>query len=92
MTALPAESTLGRALAGEDAGWSLETQLLAALHDRLAEANWQRANEGTKSPSRRPTPLPRPGVRPDRIGGTQRDPREVAAYLARWQPVSGGEG
>ncbi|GAA2781443.1 hypothetical protein GCM10019017_27970 [Streptomyces showdoensis] len=91
MTALPAESALGRALAGEDAGWTLETQLLAALHDRLAEANWQRSNAGAKSPSRRPTPLARPGVRPDRIGGTERDPREVAAYLVRWQPKPGGD-
>lgn len=92
VTNLPAESALGRALGGEDSVWTLETQLLAALHDRLAEANWQRANEGARSPSRRPTPIPRPGVRPDRIGGTERDPREVAAYLAKLQPATGGEG
>ncbi len=77
-------------MAGDDASWTLETQLLAALHDRLAEANWQRGNAGSKTPDRRPTPIPRPGVRPDRIGGTDRDPREVAAYLATLQP-SGGD-
>lgn len=83
---------MGRSLAGEDHGWTLETQLLAAVHDRLAEANWQRGNSGAKTPSRRPSPIPRPGVRPDRIGSTKRDPREVAAYLAQFQPTPGGDG
>lgn len=87
---LPADSALARSMAGEDAGWSLETHLLAALHDRLAEANWQRGNTGAKTPTRRPTPIPRPGHRPERIGGTRRNPQEVAAVLARLQP-SGGE-
>lgn len=90
--ALPADSALVREMSGEDAGWTLETQLLAAMHDRLAEANWQRGNAGVKTPSRRPVPIPRPGVRPDRIGMTERDPQEVAAYLAQFQPTPGGEG
>jgi hypothetical protein len=88
---LPAESALGREMAGEDSGWTLETQLLAALHDRLAEANWQRGNAGAKSPSRRPLPIPRPGMRSDRIGRTTRSPQEVAAYLVRFQPGTGGD-
>ena len=83
---LPEESALGRAIAGEDSVWTLETQLLAALHDRLSEGNWQRGNAGSKTPSRRPKPIPRPGVRPERIGRTTRSPEEVAAYLARFQP------
>ncbi|MBB5934575.1 hypothetical protein FHS42_001622 [Streptomyces zagrosensis] len=90
VTGLPADSALGRAIAGPDSVWTLETQLLAAVHDRLSEGNWQRGNAGSKSPSRRPQPIPRPGVRTDRIGGTRRDVREVATYLARLQPGNGG--
>lgn len=88
---LPADSALARSMAGEDSGWTLETHLLAAVHDRLAEANWQRGNAGSKSPTRRPTPIPRPGLRPERIGGTRRSPREVAEFLARLQPKGGEE-
>ncbi|MET9147300.1 hypothetical protein [Streptomyces sp. NPDC004042] len=86
---LPSDSALARTISGPDAVWTLETQLLAAVHDRLSEANWQRGNAGSKSPSRRPQPIPRPGVRSDRIGGTDRDPREVARYLAAFHPESG---
>lgn len=87
---LPSDSALARTIAGPDSVWTLETQLLAAMHDRLSEANWQRGNAGAKSPSRRPQPIPRPGVRTDRVGGTKRDVREVATYLARFQPENGG--
>lgn len=89
---LPPDSALGRSISGPDSVWTLETQLLAALHDRLSEANWQRGNAGAKSPSRRPQPIPRPGVESGRIGGTDQDPREVAEYLAALQPTPGGEG
>lgn len=92
LSGLPPDSALARSLAGPDAGWTLETQLLAAMHDRLSEANWQRGNAGAKSPSRRPDPIPRPGVAaPGRIGSTTRSPQEVAAYLERFQPTGGGE-
>lgn len=77
-------------MAGPDSVWTLETQLLAAVHDRLSEANWQRGNQGAKHPTRRPQPIPRPGVRSGRIGGTKRDAREVARYLAQLQPENGG--
>lgn len=87
---LPADSAFGRTMAGPDSAWTLETQLLAAVHDRLSEANWQRGNAGSKTPSRRPQPIPRPGVRSGRIGGTDRDPREVAGYLAAFHPENGG--
>lgn len=87
---LPPDSALARTMVGPDSVWTLETQLLAAVHDRLSEANWQRGNAGAKSPSRRPQPIPRPGARADRIGGTNRDVREVAGYLARFQPDNGG--
>lgn len=58
---LPADSPYGRAVLGEDHIWGLTEQLLAAVHDRLAAANWQRA--GGKGP--RPKPIPRPGTRPE---------------------------
>lgn len=88
---LPTDSALARRIGGEDAEWTLERQLLAAIHDRLAEGNWQRGNAGSKTPGRRPKPIDRPGVRGNRIGGTDRDPREVAAYLASLQPRGGGD-
>ncbi len=91
ITGLPADSALARSMAGADHAWTLETQLLAAVHDRLAEANWQRGNQGSKTPTRRPQPIPRPGVRSGRIGGTKRDVREVARYLAQFQPENGGD-
>lgn len=87
---LPAESALHRSMGGEDAVWTLQTQLLAAVHDRLSEANWQRGNAGSKTPSRRPSPIPRPGFRADRIGRTDRSPEHVAAYLARFQSTREG--
>lgn len=90
ITGLPADSALGRAMVGPDSVWTLETQLLAAVHDRLSEANWQRGNAGAKTPSKRPQPIPRPGVNSGRIGGTKRDAQEVAGYLARFQPDGGG--
>ncbi|MFD7539566.1 MULTISPECIES: hypothetical protein [unclassified Streptomyces] len=86
---LPTDSALARTMVGPDSVWTLETQLLAAVHDRLSEANWQRGNAGSKSPSRRPQPIPRPGVGTDRIGGTTRDVREVASYLVQFQPETG---
>lgn len=87
---LPPDSALARTMVGPDSVWTLETQLLAAVHDRLSEANWQRGNAGSKTPSRRPQPISRPGVRSDRIGGTNRNVREVATYLARFHPDNGG--
>ncbi len=89
ISGLPPESALARAMAGPDHAWTLETQLLAALHDRLSEANWQRGNAGARSPTRRPQPIPRPGVGTGRIGGTKRDVHEVARYLAQFQPEKG---
>lgn len=90
VTGLPPDSALAQAMAGPDSVWTLETQLLAAVHDRLSEANWQRGNQGSKTPTRRPQPIPRPGVRSGRVGGTNRDSREVARYLARFRPENGG--
>lgn len=88
---LPPESALARSMAGPDSVWTLDAQLLAGIHDRLCEANWQRGNAGAKHPSARPNPIPRPGVRGGRIGGTKREPAEVARYLAQFAPAGGGD-
>lgn len=76
------DSSHARALLGTDYEWTLETQLLAGVHDRLAEANWQRGNG--KGP--RPKPIPRPGVEQGKrhFGGSAgRSPDEMKAELAR---------
>ncbi|MFI0262078.1 DUF5361 domain-containing protein [Streptomyces sp. NPDC017056] len=78
-------------MAGPDSAWTLDAQLLAGIHDRLAEANWQRGNAGSKSPRARPKPIPRPGVRGGRVGGTRRAPAEVARYLVQFAPTGGGD-
>jgi hypothetical protein len=77
------DSAHARQLLAEGFEWTLETHLLAGIHDRLAEANWQRQGKGP-----RPTPLPRPGVKADdgktRFGGSAgRSPTEMMAELAR---------
>jgi len=67
---------------GPDRDWTLTAQLLAGVHDRLAEANWQRA--GGKGP--RPKAIPRPGVESNgrNFGGSDgRTPDEMKAELAR---------
>lgn len=63
--------------------WSNTEHLLAALVDLAANGNWQRG--GGKG--RKPKPIPRPGKSTGRrIGRTNRSPREVATYLARFAP------
>jgi len=56
---LPNDSAIMRELSQ---GWGLQDQLLAGIFDRLAEANWQRTEDGQKGRSR-PDPIPRPGVK-----------------------------
>lgn len=56
---LPDDSALMRELVQ---GWGLQDQLLAGIFDRLAEANWQRTEDGQKGHNR-PAPIPRPGVK-----------------------------
>jgi hypothetical protein len=72
--------------------WTVETHLLAGIHDRLAQANWQRG--GGKGP--RPKPIPRPGTRNERKYGkvpAGRTPADVKAMLARaaGRPVPSGK-
>lgn len=56
----PPDSPLTLTIA-PDARWSLQAHLLALAVDALSAANWQRS--GGKG-SRRPEPIPRPGVAP----------------------------
>jgi hypothetical protein len=72
--------------------WTVETHLLAGIHDRLAQANWQRG--GGKGP--RPKSIPRPGTRNERKYGkvpAGRTPADVKAMLARaaGRPVPSGK-
>ncbi|MST50569.1 hypothetical protein [Mobiluncus porci] len=56
----PEQSALRRAMLGEDAVWTFEAQLLAALIDEIRVGNWQRQG---KRNAPKPKPIPRPGVR-----------------------------
>lgn len=76
------DSALARSLVGPDHEWRITDHLIAGVHDRLAEANWQRG--GGKGP--KPRPLPRPGAenKGRRFGGSKgRTPAEMKAELAR---------
>lgn len=58
---VPPGSMLWMAMLGDRAPWPAEWHFQAAQFDALQVANWQRANEGKKRPSKPPDPLPRPG-------------------------------
>lgn len=70
-------------------GWTRVEHLLALIVDQLAIANWQRSKDGRKNRNRpKPiSPLNRTGTR---FGKTDRDPDEVAAFLASIGPPTGG--
>ena len=55
----PRDSAVHRSVGGEDHAWGLSEQLLAALFDVLAVANWQRGGDNN---AKKPEPLKRPGV------------------------------
>ncbi|WP_172381523.1 hypothetical protein [Streptomyces sp. MNP-20] len=62
---LPRDSAFRLAHEGEAAGWSLGDQLLAAVVDHLAVANWMFASvnrDEDEAPPEPPQPVPRPGV------------------------------
>jgi hypothetical protein len=68
--------------------------MIADVYDALAGANWQRANEGAKTPSRRPDPYPRPG---DDTRTQPEQDQKIAVLLAqreraRARKAEGGEG
>lgn len=65
--------------------WKLEHHLLAGIHDALNVANWQRGKKGSK----RPKPLPRPGVRGSkrvRAGGSELTPEQKIEALKKRAP------
>ncbi|MFI8929090.1 hypothetical protein ACIG3E_15615 [Streptomyces sp. NPDC053474] len=62
---LPRDSAFRLAHEGEAAGWSLGDQLLAAVVDHLAVANWMFAcvnRDEDEAPPQPPQPVPRPGA------------------------------
>lgn len=65
LTAADFDSAIYRALKPEEAAWASRdttNHLLANVFDALAVGNWQRGN----GKGRKPKPLKRPGVGPDR--------------------------
>jgi hypothetical protein len=86
LAGLPADAATRRSIGGPEEDWHLEHHLLALIIDGLREANWQRANQFSKHPSRPPTPLPRPGVVRRALGRTSMTSAQVKAFLARFNP------
>lgn len=80
---LPADSSLVRALHGEQAGWGLTDHLLATVVDQQAVANWLFvcANSGEGDQPDPPTPLPRPGVEVEPSQPPAATPAEIAAFF-----------
>jgi hypothetical protein len=68
------DSAYVRVALGQDNEWALLAQLVAGVHDRLAEANWQRGGGKGK----RPRPIPRPGV----DGKSERQFGDAAGHTA----------
>lgn len=69
----------------DDANWTLDRHLLAAIYDAVSVANWQRGSGKKKD---RPKPLPRPGSdKGTRIGDSSRlTPAEARALLDALKP------
>jgi thiosulfate reductase cytochrome b subunit len=92
---LPVDAALARAIHGEAAMWTLTDHLLAVAVDALNSGNWQRGNAGARTPSRRPAPLPRPGisngerhVTSGRTSMSIEQAREIMTRLNRRQEVT----
>jgi hypothetical protein len=64
---LPPTSATWVSREGGDALWGLTEQLLAAVVDALNLGNWQRAAAGAAKGQqpKRPSPIARPGVKPE---------------------------
>jgi hypothetical protein len=84
---LPSDSATARSLNGGERPWTPLEHLLAGIFDTLQVLAWQNANQGRKSPTKRPTPLPRPGIEPSGVHyGKPRPLSEVKAMLASTRP------
>lgn len=81
----PRQSALARAAHGSDLAWGLTEHLLATAVDALNIANWQRGNEGRKSPSRKPKPVPRPGVKDTESTTVGADPIPMSEFDTWWE-------
>lgn len=76
----------------EEGSWSRTDHLLAGVFDRLGILGWQIENLGRRTRTRRPDPLPRPGIAlKGQTIGTPRPLSEVRAILASSAPGSGEE-
>lgn len=73
---------------GDEANWTLEAQLQAAIADALNVANWQR---GSGKKADYPDPIARPGVNPVRettaMTPAPRTIAEIDAFLTEHQFV-----
>jgi hypothetical protein len=79
---LPRESAFKRAVDPAGAAWGPAEYILADQYDALAGANWQRANEGAKTPTPTPKPYPRPG---DPVVEQSEKQKRIAALQAQKQ-------
>lgn len=61
-------------------GWTVTDHLVALVADTLAVANWQRQG---KRNAPRPKPLPRPGMKEDRVYGS--DPIPLSEFSEWWE-------
>lgn len=57
---LPPTSAFRRAIDPDGSRWGEAEHLLAVVIDLLNLGNWQRQNAGSKNPSEKPKPYPRP--------------------------------
>jgi hypothetical protein len=69
----------------EGSGWNVEAYMLAHVADLLAAGNWQRGNAGSKNPTQRPKPVPRP-VAPTAPARRRTHDERVADWKARHCP------
>lgn len=79
---LPPDSRTRLALGQSDGLWTLGDHLTALAIDELRTANWQRANAGAKSVSKKPPPIDRPGVGKKAKRSAHDDPKRSAALDA----------
>lgn len=82
-------SAIHRSVAGSDADWGMQEQLLAGVFDGVQLLAWLQSEDGAKGRNR-PKLLPRPGVTAEdeqRIGSDGVDIVDMAAWLAKQNPA-----
>lgn len=95
LAGLPPDSRTAIALNPADDGppWTRADHLLAGIYDTVNILAWQNANEGRKTATKRPKPLPRPGIGDDKAEGVRWGApvplSEVKSILAASAPGGG---